>query len=453
MLLTILALLVVLGVLIFVHEAGHFLAAKAVGVQVLRFSLGFGPPVVSFKRGETEYWISWIPLGGYVKMAGLEDEGIAGELEGGKSDVPADPARAFDKKPVWARVVVLIAGVTMNVILAFVLYTGIGAVLGTPQIASTQIDSVDTRALPAGAAALAALRFGDRILRLNGDTIRSWNDLVEGILTGPGALRFEVQGRSEPLVVTAGDSGQRVRATLVRALARLDPPRLGVIEPGRPANRAGLKTGDLVVRANSDTIRSWNEMLRTIWGSPGKPLQLEVFRDGSVVPIDLVPDTRIETDTASPRPHVYGAIGAAQDPPTLYVTESVGRAVVLGAQQTIGAGLVIVEFLRQVFAGEQSAREVGGPILIGQIAGQVARLGLPTFLTFMAFFSVQLAVLNLLPIPVLDGGNLLFLIAEAVRGKPIDLKIRIRLLNIGFWTLILIMLFAVGNDVLRIIPR
>ena len=453
MLLNVTALVVILGVLIFVHEAGHFLAAKAVGVQVLRFSLGFGPPILSFKRGETEYWLCWIPLGGYVKMAGLEDEGIAGELEGGKSDAAVDPARAFDRKPVWARIVVLIAGVTMNVILAFVLYTGIGAVLGTPHIASTQIDSVNTRGLPAGAEALAGLRAGDRILRLNGDTVRSWNDLMEGILSAHRAVQLEVAGRAAPLVAAVGDSGGPGWVTVARALVRRDPARFGVIEPGRPASRAGLKTGDVVLRAGGDTIRSWNDLLRTIWGSPGRPLRLEVLRGVNVVPIAVTPETRTETDTASPRPRTYGAIGAAPDPPTLYVTEGFGRAVLLGARQTVDAGFVIIEFLRQLFAGKQSVRELGGPILISQIGGQVARLGLPTFLMFMAFFSVQLAVLNLLPIPVLDGGNLVFLIAEAVRGKPIDLKVRIRLLNIGFWVLIMIMLFAVGNDVLRLIPR
>src|SRR6266571_1010778 len=139
MLLTIGSLIIVLGVLIFVHELGHFLVAKAVGIQVLRFSLGFGRPVVRFRRGETEYWISWIPLGGYVKMAGLEDEGMAGELEGGASATPVDPARAFDKKPLWARMAVILAGVTMNVILAFVIYTGLGIAVGNPTRPTTQI--------------------------------------------------------------------------------------------------------------------------------------------------------------------------------------------------------------------------------------------------------------------------------------------------------------------------
>ena len=126
--------IVVLGVLIFVHELGHFLVAKAVGVQVLRFSLGFGRPLVQFQRGETEYWISWIPLGGYVKMAGLEDEGMAGELEGGKSPVPVDPARAFDRQPLWARMAVILAGVSMNVLLAFAIYAGMGSRFSTAKL-------------------------------------------------------------------------------------------------------------------------------------------------------------------------------------------------------------------------------------------------------------------------------------------------------------------------------
>src|SRR3989449_5498502 len=130
MLLTLGAVAVVLGVLIFVHEMGHFVAAKAVGIQVLRFSLGFGRPVLSWRRGETEYWISWLPLGGYVKMAGLEDEGVTGRVEGGKSDVPIDPARAFDRQPVWKRSLVIVAGVTMNIVLAVVLYGGIAATFG-----------------------------------------------------------------------------------------------------------------------------------------------------------------------------------------------------------------------------------------------------------------------------------------------------------------------------------
>jgi len=452
-LLTLAALAVVLGPLIFVHEMGHFLAAKAVGIQVLRFSIGFGRPILSWRRGETEYWLSWLPLGGYVKMAGLEDEGVAGGVEGGKSDVPVDPARAFDRQPVWKRIIVILAGVTMNVVFAFLIYTGVAATAGTPELASTEIDSVAADALPPGAKALASLKSGDRIVRVNGDTIRSWNALLAHILTGPTTLRFEVAGRPEPIVVQLPDGGIATRQALAQALARLDPPRLGIVEPGRPAIRAGLKPGDVLVRANGDTLRSWSEVLHMVWNSPGKPVKFDVLRDAQLVSVTVVPESKVETDSASPRPHVYGAIGAAPNPPTIHVREPLGRAIVSGFQETWGRTQVVLGFLKGLVLRETSFREVGGIITVGQISGQVARLGLDWLLTFVAFFSINLAVLNLLPIPILDGGQLVFLIAEAVRGRPLSRELRTRLSNVGFFLLIALMILALTNDALRILPR
>src|SRR4029077_12290369 len=168
----------------------------------------------------------WLPLGGYVKMAGPEDEGVAGGVEGGKSDVPVDPAAAFDRQPVWKRIIVILAGVTMNVVFAFFIYTGLAATAGTPELASTEIDSVAADVLPSGAKALASLKSGDRIVRVNGDTIRSWNALLDHILTGPTTLRFAVAGRPEPIVVQLPDGGIATRQALVQGLAPLAPPAL-----------------------------------------------------------------------------------------------------------------------------------------------------------------------------------------------------------------------------------
>ena len=453
MLLTLAALAVVLGPLIFVHEMGHFLAAKAVGIQVLRFSIGFGRPIFSWRRGETEYWLSWLPLGGYVKMAGLEDEGVAGGVEGGKSDVPVDPARAFDRQPVWKRTIVILAGVTMNAVFAFFIYSGLAATAGTPELASTEIDSVAAHALPPGTEALASLTFGDRIVRMNGDTIRSWNALLDRILTGPTTLRFEVARRPEPIVVHLADGGLRTRQALAQALTRLDPPRLGIVEPGRPAIRAGLRPGDLLLRANGDTLRSWSGVLRTVWSRPDKPVRFDVLRDRDMVQVTVVPERKVETDSTSPRPHVYGAIGAAPNPPTIHVREPLGRAIVSGFQETWGRTQVVLGFLKGLVLRETSFREVGGIITVGQISGQVARLGLDWLLTFVAFFSINLAILNLLPIPILDGGQLMFLIAEALRGKPLSRELRTRLSNVGFFLLVVLMLLALTNDALRILPR
>ncbi len=453
MLLTLAALAVVLGPLIFVHEMGHFLAAKAVGVQVLRFSIGFGRPLWRRRRGETEYWLSWIPLGGYVKLATLEEEGPAGALEGGAAAVPIDPARVIERKSVPARLVVMLAGVTMNLVLAFAIYAGVAATVGSPQLATTQLDSVTASALPPGAEGLAVLRHGDRIARLNGDTVRTWNDLIEGIVSGGTDLDFAVAGRAEPLHVHLRDGSLRARQQLAQALARLEPPRLGLLEPGRPAIRAGLRPGDLIVRANGDTIGSWNDVLHAVWNSPGKPIRFDVRRDTVLLRITVTPEPRTETDTGSPRPHVYGAIGAGQDPPTIHVRESLGHAFVTGYEETIARVRVVLGFLKGLVLGQLSPRDIGGPILVGQISGQVARLGIDWFLTFVAFFSVNLAVLNLVPIPILDGGQVLFLLIEAVRRKPLSVELRTRLSQIGFLLVLGLMALALANDVLRILPR
>jgi regulator of sigma E protease len=451
-LLTVAALAVVLGVLIFVHEMGHFLAAKAVGIQVLRFSLGFGRPVARWRRGETEYWISWLPLGGYVKMAGLEDEGVGGTLEGGKSDIPVDPQRAFDRQPVWKRSIVILAGVTMNVLLAVAIYSGAAATYGTPRPAITSLDSVVAAELPPGAEALGSLGRGARILRVNGDTVRDWVALRQAILAGPAVLRFEIAGRASPLVVTlAADSTARQR--VYDALVPLFAPQIGLLLPGYPALRAGVRPGDVVVRLNGDTVPSWSAMVRVVRQSPGRPLTLGVLRGGKVVDITVVPLAKDTVDPPGSRQRRIGVIGAEADIPRTFVREPLGRALGLGLRETARRVGDVLGLVKGLLVGAVPLRDVGGPILIGQISGQVARLGVFKFLEFLAFISVNLAILNLLPIPILDGGQFVFLVAEAVRRKPLSLELRMRLTQIGFVVLLGIILLALTNDALRVLPR
>src|SRR5258705_573017 len=238
MLLNLAAFLVVIGPLIFVHEAGHFMAAKLLGVQVLRFSLGCGRPIFQWRRGETEYWISIGPLGGYVKMAGLEDEGLAGELEGGKATVPVDPARAFDKRPLWARMIIILAGVTMNFIVAVIVYSGLAYAgkLESEFIATTQVASVRVSDLPAAAAPLAALHRGDRITTVNGHTVRTWSQLVEALVLEESPLRIGVEGRAEPIVLDFGpQSSPSDTAARVSSVCDRDsflPPIIPACVPG-----------------------------------------------------------------------------------------------------------------------------------------------------------------------------------------------------------------------------
>jgi len=453
-LLTLAALAIVLGPLIFVHELGHFLVAKAVGIQVLRFSLGFGRPLLSWKKGETEYWISWIPLGGYVKMAGLEDEGVAGELEGGKSSAPVDPARAFDRKPLWARMAVILAGVTMNLIFAFLIYAGLTATRGEPRLALVPIDSVNAAGLPPGTEDLATLRHGDRIIRINGGAVTTWEDLVEGLLEGPDTLRLDVADRPDPIVVNLAGQNRDARAKAVRALRPLLPARIGVVNPGQPASRVGLRGGDIIVRAGADTVRSWDEMVRTVRRSPGKPLLLGVQRGDSILELTVTPETQTDTDSAG-KERSIGVIGAAPDPrlPTVRVPVGFGRAIVGAAEQVAFQVGGIATTVKRLVFGQLPARDVGGPILIAQMSGQIVRLGFDAFLRFIAFFSVSLAVLNLLPIPVLDGGQAVFLIAEAILRRPLSLQLRLRLTQVGFVVILGIMALAIVNDVVRNLPR
>jgi regulator of sigma E protease len=447
---TIIAFIVVLGVLIFVHEAGHFVAAKAVGVQVLRFSLGFGQPLVSWRRGETEYWISWIPLGGYVKMAGLEDEGLAGELEGGKASVAIDPARAFDRQPVWKRMIVILAGVTVNALLAFVIFSGLGVTLGEQRLAITTVDSVNVATLPEGARALATLRPGDRILRVNTDTMRTWDDIVAALLAASRDVRVAVAGRADPLELHFAPGDSVARRKTAESLFPLIPARIGIVLPGQPAARGGLRPDDLVLRMDGDTIRSWGAMLQRIWNSPGRELHLTVLRDGRVLELQVVPTPQTETDSTSPRPKTYGLIGAQRgDPPTVRHPIPLTRAVAQGAEETVLQSVAVVVAVKRLIYREGSLRDVGGVIFIAQMSGQAARLGVARFLSVLAIFSVSLAVLNLLPIPVLDGGHALFLVAEAVRRKPLPLELRLRLTQVGFVVILGLMLLGIANDLVR----
>jgi len=449
MLLTLLSLVIVLGVLIFVHELGHFLVAKAVGIQVLRFSLGFGRPLIGWQRGETEYWISWIPLGGYVKMAGLEEEGMVGELEGGKAGVAIDPARAFDHKPLWARMAVILAGVTMNVVLAFFIYAGLAAFSGVPVRSTTQVDTVLARALPPGTEALTTLRRGDRIIRLNGDTVTSWTDLQTRMLQADSLAVLEVAGRAEPITVRLPrDTTARVRL-VAWGLLPSAPARIGLVFPGEPGARAGLKTGDLVIRAAGDTIRSWNDLLLKLWYNPGRPVPLTVVRHGEVVDLTVTPRPQTDEDSTSARPRPFGFIGAEGDFPETRERLPIGTSIKVGALQTVRQIGAVVGGVKRLVLGQASMKEVGGPIMIAQVSGQAVRLGIDKFLMFIAFFSVSLAVLNLLPIPVLDGGHAMFLIAEGIRRKPLSPQLRLRLTQVGMLIVLAIMILAISNDVIR----
>ena len=445
---TVASFVVVLGVLIFIHELGHFVVAKWSGVGVDRFSLGFGPVLFSIRRGETEYCISAVPLGGYVKMMGEESP-----MEGGGSAV-VDSAKAFAGKPVWQRFLIVFAGPGMNFVLAALLVMGLFMVLGRPGV-----PSVVGRVEQGSPAAQAGLQSGDRIIAVDGQPIVQWEELVE-------RLQEEGGGGTIQVTVRRQDAERKVALTPVKLKVRdlfgdeksiweigarpYAPARVGEVVPGRPAARAGLKAGDIVVALDGRPILDFEELADIIYKRPGQTTLLTVERNGERLDIMVVPELG-KLPYPGGEDREVGQIGIGRAAPSaVYVRSNpvtaIGQAVIWTSQITS----FVLWSLWKLVTRQIAASNIGGPIQIAVAAGQQARLGLEHLILFTAGISVNLAVLNLLPIPMLDGGHLLFFIIEAIIGRPLSVRKREIAQQVGFFFLMLLMVFAVYNDLSRI---
>ncbi len=451
MLLTVLSLIVVLGVLVFVHEAGHFLAAKWAGIYVHRFSLGLGPPIpwLTFRRGETEYSISWLPLGGYVKMASSEEDIGSSALEGGAPTVVVPPNRVFEAKPIWQRMVVILAGVTMNALFAWATFSFLAYKNGRQIDPVTTVGRVLTEGLPQEAAALKQITPGSKITRINGDTVTSWDEIVNEIanVSAP-EVRIDLD-RGQTVVLPIHPDALEERLKAAHALQPFRAPVIGEVLPDKPAARAGIRKGDSVVAVNGRQVGQWYDVLEQVQSGVGHTLALTVSRNGERREVQMQP----YTDTVpglDGKPKPIGRIGIAVANDFISEKLNLAEAIGEGRRATAGASTQVVRTVRGLFSGRISGRNVGGPILIGQLAGESARMGLDTFLGFMALISINLAILNLLPVPVLDGGQFLFLLAEAVIRRPLPVKLRERLTTVGLVLIILLMGLAFSNDFRRL---
>ena len=451
MLTTLVALVVVLGVLIFVHEAGHFIAAKWAGIYVHRFSLGLGSPIrwLTFRRGETEYSISWLPLGGYVKMASREEDVGNSVLEGGAPPVVVPPDRMFEAKPVWKRMVVILAGVTMNALFAWVVFSFLAYKNGRQIDPVTTVGRVVADDLPKDAAPLERISSGSKILRINGDTVTSWDEVVSGIANTPDSeVRIDLD-RGQAVVLPIHPDALEDRLKAAQAVQPLRPAVVGEVLPDKPAAKAGILAGDTVLSVDGRQVTQWYDLLEILQGGAGKNLAMTVARNGQRLTFHLTPYTdSIPGPTGKPK--AVGKVGIAVENNLISQKLSLGEALAEGSNATGRAATQVFRTVRGLFSGRISGRTVGGPILIGQLAGESARMGLDTFLGFMALISINLAILNLLPVPVLDGGQFLFLLAEAVIRRPLPLKLRERLTTVGLVLIILLMGLAFSNDFRRL---
>ncbi len=443
--------LVVLGVLVAFHELGHFLAARWVGVRVLKFSLGFGPKLFSRQMGETEYLLSAIPLGGYVKLFG-EDETEA--------LTPDDRRRSFSHQGLWGKVLIVAAGPGFNFILAYLIFAG-WLSTGAPLFVPTFRDlSPDIEAMvPGSPADTAGMQIGDRVTKVNGKEIATRTELLDAVSKSKGQpLTMEVKrdGRLVPLQVTpvlppAGHVPAPSDEGAYYIGVEETPPLITSVMHGLPAAAAGFQAGDHVASIDGQPIHTWAQMTGIVKDHPAKPLQVEVLRNGHRIALTVTPSA--EKATVNGQSVEVGKIGVSGPGRSLIRANSPLLAIYTGLEATWGWTELTAIGLYKMVVGDISSKNIGGPLTIANISGEAASQGVSSVIFLIAILSINLGVLNLLPIPILDGGHLLFFLIEGILRKPLGERQREIAQQVGLVLLVGVMIFAFWNDLERMFSR
>jgi regulator of sigma E protease len=431
-LITLLSFAFVLGVLIFVHELGHFLAAKRVGIKVLKFQLGFNPTILSFRRGDTEYGIGALPLGGYVKMAGENPD----EARTGRSD-------EFLSKSKWQRFQVLIMGPTMNLLLALVL-TAVVLYQGAER-AAYEDQPVVVGAVAAGSpAAKIGIQPGDRIVAVADHQVNTWEDFYLAVGTRPNRevpIRFVHNGNEVTHTITplAAPGQSRFDIGEIGVLPN-SHPHIRAVSAGEAAERAGLKANDVVVAVDGKTITFGSQLKEAIASKPDQPIALSILRDGSPQTIKATPARRGDS----------GLLGIIIADDTVSVKPGAVQAVRMSVQKNIQYAGLIFETVWGLITRQTSPKQLMGPVAIAQLSGESAQLGWIALFSLMASISLNLGLLNLLPIPVLDGGHILIMGLEGLARRDFSVRVKEKMLLAGFVVLMMLMVTVIYNDLTRI---
>jgi regulator of sigma E protease len=441
--------LVVLGVLVAFHELGHFLAARWVGVKVLKFSIGFGPKIFGRQVGETEYLVSAVPLGGYVKLFG-EDETEA--------TTPDDRRRSFSHQGLWGKVLIVAAGPGFNFILAYLIFAG-WLSTGSPLFVPTFRDlSADVEALvPGSPASVAGMEVGDRVVSVNGKEISTKTELLDLVSRSNGqpiSLEVRRDGHLKTLTATpvqmTGDEVSTEEPLYTIGVEEM-PALVTSVLHGSPASTAGLQPGDRVVAIEGQTIYSWAQMTTHVREHPETPLTFEVLREGMRTTLTVTPAS--EKLTVNGQTSEVGKIGISGPGRSLMRSENVAEAVYQGLEATWGWTELTAIGLYKMVVGDISSKNIGGPLTIANISGEAASQGASSVVFLIAILSINLGVLNLLPIPILDGGHLLFFLIEGILRKPLGERQREVAQQVGLVLLVGVMIFAFWNDLERIFSR
>lgn len=455
----ILAPVLVFGLVIFVHEFGHFLAAKAVGVYAPRFSIGFGPAIFRRRRGETEYVLAWLPLGGYVRMASRHDAEAA-FLEGGNEEqnargegdegfdpnamIPFGPKpvpedRWFESKPLWARIVIMLAGVTMNALLAVVVATMLALHYGVYVYPASVVGAVRA---PASMPQLSRLRAGDSILAVNGHSVHDWDQFADQLFESSRTVELTTQ-RGKVVIPLPSDSAV---VTVAQALVPYLPPVIDTVFPDDRAMQGGLRQGDSIVSVGGRAVHSWAEVVAQVSRAPEHALSFVVARGAALETLTVTPKSVTEADSLAGTSEVVGKIGAGAKNPIRRVSMSLPAAIAWGYQRTKTDAGAVFTILHQIGSGQRSVRELGGPIAITRQAVSAARSGFDDLMRLIVLLSINVAVLNLLPIPILDGGQILINVLESAKGSPFSMRTREYILRFGLLAIALLFAIVMYND-------
>ncbi|MDX1979296.1 MAG: RIP metalloprotease RseP [Bryobacteraceae bacterium] len=425
-------LLLLIGVMILIHELGHFWAARFFDVKVEAFSFGFGPRLFGFRRGETDFRFSLILFGGYVKMAG-EQVGEEGA---------ADP-RSFLAKPRWQRMIIAFAGPLMNIILAVVLVTGLYMVRypKVPMSPSPRIGFV----VADGAAAQAGIREGDRILKIDDIDNPTWEDItLKEIAGAKKAISFLIErdGRQQALQITPGYDDKTNAGTL--GWAQEMPVHVAGVEPGMGAEKAGMRKGDVVTAVNGTPIRSTLKLHELIKASAGKPVEVKYRRQDEELAAMVTPALKtVEGITRY-------FIGVQLESPVTFVALPFTEALSESVRQNYKSAGLIFQFLRGIVERRMSPKSLEGPIRIAQISTDAAHEGPASFVGLMAMVSLNLAVFNLLPIPILDGGVIMLLLVEMLMRRDLSMNVKEAVFKVGFVFLMMVVAFVIYNDISKV---
>ncbi len=431
---TIFAFALVLGVAILVHEFGHFIIAKWIGVRVEKFSLGFGPKLIGFKKGETEYVLSAFPLGGFVKMSG---ENTDDELHG-------EPWE-FSSRTVLERARIVACGPLMNILLAVFLMTAV-FMMGHEEPIYLSQSPVVGWVVKGSMALRAGVQIDDTIISINGDKVETWGQVLQ---------KFAAYDNDQPLEIVVMRSGQRVVCSAENLASEESesqgfgaiyplPAKVGGLSPGYPAEKVGLRIGDVITAINGEKIQHWFHFSNIIHKAYEQELEITVLRGTELINMKITP-------VKDEREGGMGLIGVELAQETVLKKYGFAEAVVQSFVKVSEILSSTLEFVKNLVLGRISSKYLGGPIAIAQISGEAAKKGSSQLFFVMVFLNLQLGVLNLLPIPILDGGVLVFLMLESIIGQPVSIKKREIAQQVGLSLLLLLMVFAFYNDIMRLL--